>query len=64
MRVWLTNKRVAWEIPPGRIARFYLRGAYVAPDGWRVTDERAQIVDIEIQRRSQLASVMQKGLVI
>ena len=36
MSVWLTNERVAWQIPSGRIARFFLLGAYLPPEGWQV----------------------------
>ena len=36
--VYLTNDVVAWQILPGRIARFYLSGIYLSPPGWRTTD--------------------------
>jgi hypothetical protein len=36
MRAFITNGIVAWEIPPGRISTFYLKGAYLAPQGWRI----------------------------
>lgn len=36
MRAWITNGQVAWEIPPGRVASFFVRGAYQPPEDWRV----------------------------
>jgi len=36
MKVWLTNGRIAWQIPSGHIASLYLRGAYQVPEGWQV----------------------------
>ncbi|MBA7652236.1 hypothetical protein ES703_60066 [subsurface metagenome] len=39
MKVWLTNERVAWQIPSGRIASFYLWGIYLPPEGWLVRQE-------------------------
>lgn len=36
VKAWITNGRVAWEIPPGRVARFYVRRAYLPPEDWRV----------------------------
>jgi hypothetical protein len=36
MRAFITNENVAWEIPPGRISSFYLEGAYLPPEGWRI----------------------------
>jgi len=35
--VWLTNHTVAWEIPPGRIARNFMDGIYLPPEGWQVS---------------------------
>lgn len=35
-KVFITNGRVAWQVPPGRIAKCLLEGLYEAPDGWRV----------------------------
>ncbi len=37
MKFYLASKTVAWEIPPGRIARFYAGGLYLPPRGWAVT---------------------------
>ena len=36
MKAWLTNGRVAWELPDGRISRFFLQGAYLPEEGWQV----------------------------
>lgn len=36
MKAWLTNGAVAWEVPRGRVARFYLAGAYLPPEDWQV----------------------------
>ena len=36
MKAWLTNGRVAWEIPAGRISDFFLRGVYLPEEGWLV----------------------------
>lgn len=33
---FLSNARVAWQIPPSRIAQFYLWGVYLCPLGWTV----------------------------
>lgn len=37
-KAYLTNDSVAWEIPPGRIARLYLKRAYLPVQGWSVRD--------------------------
>jgi len=34
--VLLTNGRVAWEIPPGDLARRYQRGVYLPWNDWTV----------------------------
>ncbi len=39
MRAWLTNGEVAWQIPPGRIANFFLKGYYLPPPEWRAHDD-------------------------
>ncbi len=33
---WLSNGRVAWEIPTGRIAAWYADSLYLPPEGWKV----------------------------
>ena len=42
--VYLTNTRVAWEIPPGRIAGRYLHRYYLSPPGWDVTDASLELL--------------------
>lgn len=37
MKIWLTNGQVAWQIPSGRISRYYEDGYYKPPAGWKVT---------------------------
>jgi len=34
---WITNGKVAWEIPGGRIAKRFLDKMYIPPEGWEVT---------------------------
>ena len=36
--VWVTNQRVAWQVPIGRIANFYRAGSYLPPPGWSVIE--------------------------
>ena len=36
MRVYLANKRIAWQIPPGHIADRYYTRCYLPPQGWTV----------------------------
>lgn len=35
-KAFITNGHVAWEIPPGRISRYFLDGTYIAPEGWDI----------------------------
>lgn len=34
--MWITNQKVAWQLPPGRIASFYQWHSYLPPEGWEV----------------------------
>lgn len=34
---WITNDKIAWEIPGGRIAKRFLEKMYIPPEGWEVT---------------------------
>lgn len=36
VKTFITNEKVAWEVPPGKISRFFLEGAYLPPQGWRI----------------------------
>lgn len=36
LRVWITNGQVVWEIPPGRVSRFYLHRVYLTQDNWQL----------------------------
>jgi len=36
VKAWLTNGQVAWQIPSGRVARFYVWEAYLPPEDWKV----------------------------
>ena len=55
MKVWLTNGRIAWEIPGGRITRFFLRGDYLPPQGWLVTHKLdSSVTRLENARRAKI----------
>ena len=36
MNLYLASNRVAWQIPPGPIAKLYEGGYYMPPSGWGV----------------------------
>jgi hypothetical protein len=40
LQAFITNENAPWEIPPGRISSFYLEGAYLPPEGWRIVGRR------------------------
>ena len=46
MRVYLANERIAWQIPPGRIAARYDTRCYFPPPGWTVERKLADSVQV------------------
>ena len=39
IKIFITNGRVAWQVPPGLISICYDRGLFIPPDGWYITDK-------------------------
>jgi len=59
MKAWLTNGRIAWEIPSGRIALRFLLGVYLPWGEWQVKRE----LDDDGWRRGS-AGEMRKEMVV
>lgn len=64
MAVYITNKTVAWQVPPGRIERLFQRGAYLPPVGWGVTAHPdAGVVCMKNCRKIRKADVEQANFI-
>ncbi len=57
-RTWLTNGRVAWQIPPGRIANFFRCGLYVAPESWEVERDESRLAG---WKRGECGEIRKEG---